>query len=80
MKSSKLKSVFVPAPEEDVRSTLAAQEVSRVPEFVDADAPQAKQLVAEGALALIPAEGGVVVAGDLPASLEQALGELSPPA
>jgi len=77
MKSSKLKSVFVAAPEAEVRSSLAAQDQEQMPALVDANSPEAKQRVADGAVALIPAEGGVVVAGDLPASIEQALEDLS---
>ena len=77
MKSSKLKAVFVAAPEAEVRSSLAEFTSAKTPALVDADAPEAKQLVAEGAIALIPAEGGVVVAGDLPPALAQTLEGLS---
>jgi hypothetical protein len=79
MKSSKLKAVFVAAPEDHVRRSLSEIDPQKVPPIVPADGPEARQQVADGALCLIPAEGGVVVAGDLPSSLEKAIEGLSPP-
>ena len=79
MKATRLTSVFLPAPEGEVRACLSRLRSGEVPAMVRATEPEARRKLEEGAMCLIPAQGGcVLVTKHMRASLERAIQELAP--
>ena len=77
MKKLRLVSAFVAAPEDAVRYSLQGLSASEPMPVVPGAAPEAKQKVDEGAIGVIPAQGGCVLVTTDAKSLAQATGALA---